>query len=122
MSFQERSGTTILQGDFTAVNADGCQAGTPFVPGYVLVKYCCLLCSRSQWEKWECAHCYVPAIITSFEKILIGLQNILQIAMPPHLAKDIWNQTLPMPFRDYLLNPLSGEKIVPQITLIHIHF
>lgn len=48
------------------------------------------------------------------------LQNILQIAMPPHLAKDIWNQTLPMPFRDYLLNPLSGEKIVLQLTSIYI--
>ncbi len=39
MSFQERSGITILQGDFTAVNAGGYQAGIPFVPGYVLLKY-----------------------------------------------------------------------------------
>lgn len=88
---------------------------------YGRLKYCCLRCSRSQWEKWECANCHVHmfALFTSVEEILTVLQNTLQIAMPPHLAKDVWNQMLPMPFRDYSLNPLSSKEFVLQFTRIN---
>ncbi|KAF9478806.1 hypothetical protein BDN70DRAFT_859395 [Pholiota conissans] len=73
-----------------------------FTRGFHCIK-CGRLSCRSQWEKWQCLGCG-----ESFK-----VDEILR-----H-AHEIWNQKLPVSFKDYLINPFSDIISVPSATFFH---
>ncbi|KAF8973055.1 hypothetical protein BDZ97DRAFT_1648790 [Flammula alnicola] len=58
---------------------------------------------QSQWEKWQCAHC----------------NNPLRTESTLCHATDIWNQALPITFKDNLLNAISDITQSSSASFIH---
>ena len=66
--------------------------------------------ARVKWERWECSNCEVALLHRRTGSGSNSLfQEGLPVSRPPHKAKDFWNITLPINFKDHFINKKSSK-------------